>query len=86
MMKQDDDFFCPMPMKWNEIYASLLTVWEERGKDPKDKPPVPLILAAWHDTTGLMKLLRLKETIAWANSHNCSHLIPELEEGEKFRG
>src|SRR4030065_293103 len=68
-MKQEDDFVCPMPMKWNEIYTSLLKVWEKTGKDSKDKPPVPLILAAWHDAPGPMKLLRWKDTIAWANNH-----------------
>ncbi len=84
-MKQDD-FFCPMPMKWNETYTALLNVWEQSGRDPKDKPPVPLILAAWHDTPGLLKLLRWKETLAWAESHKCSDLIPTLKEEEKFRG
>ncbi len=84
-MKQDD-FFCPMLMKWNEIYTSLLKVWEQMGSDPKEKPPVPLILAAWNETPSLAKLLRWKETIDWAENHKCSHLVPELKDEEKFRG
>jgi len=81
-----DDYFCPMPMIWNDIYTSLIRVWESEGKAPVDKPPVPLILAAWHDTPGLMKLLRWKDTIAWAEKHNCSHLIPDLKEEDTFKG
>lgn len=86
IMETKSSYFCPMPSKWNDIYTSLLRVWEEAGDDPKDKPPVPLILAAWYDTLGLMKLLRWKETIAWAEKHGCLHLIPELKEEDKFRG
>jgi len=86
MMSHKDDYFCPMPMKWNEAYTSLLRVWEEAGRNPKDKPPVPLILAAWPNTPGFMKLLRWKETIAWAEKHNCPHLIPDMKEEGKFRG
>ena len=80
------DFFCPMPIKWNEVYSSLLQVWSREGQEPRDKPPVPLILAAWHEATGIMKAIRWQETIEWAKRHNCSHLIPELKEEEKFRG
>lgn len=83
---EENQYFCPMPMKWNDIYKSLLSVWKEQGQKPEDKPPVPLILAAWHDTPGLMKILRWKETIAWAEKHGVGHLIPELADDEKFRG
>jgi hypothetical protein len=80
------DFFCPMPIKWNEVYSSLLQIWIREGQDPHDKPPIPLILAAWHEATGTMKAIRWQETIEWAKRHKCSHLIPELKEEEKFRG
>jgi hypothetical protein len=63
-----------------------LAFWEKHGKKKSDKPPTPLILAAWYDTTGLSKLLRWKKTIEWAEKHNCQHLILELNEDEKFRG
>lgn len=81
-----NDYICPIPIKWNEIYTSLLNVWEQQGKNSEDKHPVPLILAAWHDTPGLMKSLRWKETIEWAKNHNCGYLIFDLKEEEKFRG
>ena len=32
-------------------------------------PPLPLILAAWWDATGLEKMLRLQEHIRWADEH-----------------
>ncbi len=80
------DYFCPMPMKWNEIYMSLLKVWESLGSPQDDKPPIPLILAAWHETSGLQKLVRWRETLRWAEMHDCSHLIPELTVDERFKG
>ena len=86
MNKIEDNYFCPLPIKWNEVYESLLQVWRITGLPESDKPPVPLILAAWHETTGLQKLLRWKETIDWARKHDCSHLIPELKDNEKFKG
>ena len=86
MNKNENDYFCPFPIKWNEVYESLLQVWGKAALPDRDKPPVPLILAAWHETTGLEKLLRWKETIAWAKRHECSHLIPELKDEEKFGG
>jgi hypothetical protein len=44
---------------------------------------VPLILAAWWDTPAMMKTLRWKETIAWAEEHGVSSLVPELAESQK---
>ena len=84
-MNNADSYFCPIPTKWNDIYSALLRIWETAGSSPNDKPPIPLILAAWYDTPGLMKLLRWKDTISWAEKHNCAHLT-ELKDDEKFRG
>lgn len=54
---------CPQPLKWHELYKLLLTrVCTEAGSEP----PLPLILAAWHETPGMMKMLRLEEHIRWA--------------------
>ena len=33
------------------------------------EPALPLILAAWHDTPALFKMLRLAEHIEWADKH-----------------
>lgn len=86
MSNKDNQYFCPLPAKWNEVYESLLQVWRKAALPESEKPPIPLILAAWHETTGMQKLLRWKETVEWAKKHECSHLIPELSDNEKFRG
>ena len=86
MSDKGNDYFCPLPDKWNEIYTLLLQAWEKSGLSDSDKPPIPLILAAWYETTGLQKLLRWKDTIEWAYRHECNYLIPELKNDEKFRG
>jgi hypothetical protein len=81
-----EDFVCPVPMKWNDTHTSLLAVWKKAGSPPNDKPPVPLILAAWWEYPLIAKKARWLETIEWAEKHDCRHLIPELTEEEKFRG
>ena len=84
-MSDKIDYFCPTPQKWNKIFNSLVEAWKEKNLSSDDKPPIPLILAAWHETTGLQKLLRWEETLLWAKRHECSHLIPELSNDETFR-
>lgn len=54
---------CPQPLKWHELYELL------PNRVPKGggwEPPVPLILAAWDETPGMMKTLRLEEHVRWA--------------------
>jgi len=54
---------CPMPQRWRVLWELLPNrtrigpVWE---------PPEPLILGAWHEATGLEKMLRLETHIQWA--------------------
>ncbi len=81
-----DDYICPMPTKWSEVHTALVAVWKAEGQEPGEEPPVPLILAAWHETPSLMKHLRWIETVEWAERHGCSGLIQALAEEEKFRG
>ncbi len=81
-----DDYICPVPRKWNAIYNTLVEAWESGGRTPGDKPPVPLILEAWHYSSDLEKRIRWEETRQWAETHQCIDLIPELKENEKFRG
>ena len=58
---------CPMPMQWNEMWNLLpyrkqvCSGWE---------PALPLILAAWHDTPEIYKIIRLEEHIRWAEKHD----------------
>lgn len=78
------DFICPQPRIWNDIYQVLLGAWTQINDPSVPKPPVPLILAAWWDTPPLFKSLRWKETVAWAEKHGVSHLIPELTSEESY--
>ena len=48
------------------------------------QPALPLILAAWHDTPALLKMLRLAEHIEWAAQHSAlekvARFLRELRE------
>ena len=79
-----DEYICPVPTKWNEIYHILVRIWEEQGRIPNDKPPIPLILAAWHESNNAKKQ-RWIETIKWMEDHDCSHLILNIKEEEMFK-
>ena len=50
--------------------------------------PLPLILAAWHDTPPMLKMLRLAEHIQWAAQYRELDLVGkflcELREEEWF--
>jgi len=57
-----NDRVCPLKL-WKKLPHRVQTSgggWE---------PPLPLILAAWHDTPALSKMLRLQEHIMWAAKH-----------------
>lgn len=73
---QQNNRVCPMPQKWNELYGLLKNkVQKQTGRW---EPSLPLILAAWYDTTALLKILRLREHIEWAAKQN------QLEEIASF--
>jgi hypothetical protein len=57
---------CPQPMLWNQLWELL----PDRKRDGLGwKPSLPLILAAWWETTDEDKLQRLIEHIQWAHDH-----------------
>jgi hypothetical protein len=64
---QADGRICPQPQRWNELWEML----PDRKQKPSGgwSPPPPLILAAWWHTTGLEKMLRLREHIEYAASN-----------------
>ena len=66
---------CPMPSQWNVLWEMLPNRTREGASW---KPAPPLILAAWHDTPALLKMLRLKEHIDWADQHGV------LDDVDKF--
>jgi hypothetical protein len=41
-------------------------------------PPATLILAAWHDTPAMLKMLRLAEHIEWAAKHESLEAIAKF--------
>jgi hypothetical protein len=65
---QKNNRICPQPQKWNELYEMLPN---KKRKGSGFEPSLPLILAAWRDTPAMMKMLRLKEHIEWASTHDC---------------
>jgi len=58
------DRICPMPEYWNKLFQML----KNTRQNPNGgwEPPLPLILAAWHDTPALPKMMRLYEHVKWA--------------------
>jgi hypothetical protein len=54
---------CPMPKRWKDLWMMLPN---RKRVGAGWEPPLPLILAAWHDTTAALKMLRLVEHIEWA--------------------
>jgi len=57
---------CPMPRQWKKLYDLLPN---RRRKGGSWEPALPLILAAWHTTPAILKVLRLREHLEWAKSH-----------------
>ena len=57
---------CPQASRWNELWELLPG---RRQKDLGWEPAAPLILAAWHDTPAISKVLRLREHLEWAAAH-----------------
>lgn len=82
---REDNRVCPLPTQWNRLWEMLPdrkrigTGWE---------PPLPLILAAWHDTPAMSKMLRLTEHIEWAAQHGAldsvARFLHELREEDWF--
>ena len=58
---------CPQPAKWNDFYNMLPN---KTRKGNGWSPSLPLILGAWWDTPKLSKLLRFREHVDWAISHD----------------
>ncbi len=76
---------CPMPQRWSALWEML----PNRTRVGAGwQPPLPLILGAWHDTPGLLKMLRLAEHIEWAAEHGgleaVARFLRALSEDEWF--
>jgi hypothetical protein len=72
---QSEGRVCPMPSQWNALWELL----PDRSRVGYGwKPALPLILAAWWETSVVSKRQRLAEHIDWAAEHGA------LLEVEKF--
>lgn len=60
----DNGRLVPMPQYWNKLYKMLKNTRQISGGGWE--PPLPLILAAWHDTSPIMKQLRFRAHLEWA--------------------
>lgn len=59
---------CPLPDGWLKLWNMLPN--KTRVGIAAWNPSLPLILAAWHDTPAIMKMLRLLEHIEWADAND----------------
>lgn len=63
---RENDRVCPAPQLWSELWEVL----PNRTRVGNSwNPAPPLILAAWHETPALMKMVRLREHIEWSARH-----------------
>lgn len=72
---QKNDRICPLPRRWQQLYEMLP---DKRRLDGGWEPALPLILAAWHTTPTLLKMLRVREHLEWAAEHNCLGQVYEF--------
>lgn len=60
---QGEGRICPQPGKLHELWEMLP---DRKRVGSGWQPPLPLILAAWDHTTGIEKMLRLRQHIEYA--------------------
>ena len=76
-------FVSPQPNTWYAIYQRLKSHWDNEI-NVGDAPPMALVLSGWTMSSDFEKQDRWKMTLRWAEQNNCSHLIPDLKEDEKY--
>ena len=76
-------FVSPQPVVWHHIYQNLKSHWETQIGSGTP-PPMVLILSGWTMSNDYEKKDRWARTIDWAEQNNCSNLIPELKDDEKY--
>ena len=69
---------CPMPMYWNRLYALLPN---RKIEGSERVPSLPLILAAWDNSSDEEKRQRMREHLIWADDHNALFTIDEYLRG-----
>jgi len=82
------DRICPQPQAWNQLWRLL----PDRVQKPSGgwSPSLPLILAAWYDSSVLEKARRLHDHIEWADERGAIDAVDDylrgLSEQEWFHG
>jgi len=76
-------FISPKPNKWYEIFQTLKEFWEKQ-KSAAMPPPMAMVLSGWTMSNDTDKKQRWEETLKWAEANNGLHLIPVLEEQDKY--
>ena len=80
-MKTSDDIIadaaeagrvCPQPSLWNDLWNLLP---DRRRVGNGWEPPLPLILAAWHDTSDASKRERFLLHLQWAEAHGAMDAV-----------
>lgn len=67
-----------MPKRWSALW-DLLPNRTRVGVGWQ--PPLPLILGAWDNTSGMLKMLRLAEHVEWAASHGALESVARFLRG-----
>lgn len=79
---------CPQPMSWNHLYEMLPTKTQKASGGWM--PPLPLILAAWHEASDHDKAARLHEHLVWAEKfgvlEKVGRYLRGLQEEQWFHG
>ena len=66
---------CPIPSQWSKLWKLLP---ERRRNGAGWEPPLPLILAAWWETSDVQKHERFLSHLRWADEHNALPLITDF--------
>ena len=72
---RENERVCPKPQLWNALYAMLPN--KQRVGEGWE-PPLPLILAAWHDSSDAAKRLCLANHIEWAEKQGCLDTVAKF--------
>jgi hypothetical protein len=74
----------PMPPQWNQLFGLLNNTHQKLSGGWE--PPLPLILAAWHNTMPIEKQMRFKEHLKWAEAQgqldDVGRFLRSLKENE----
>jgi hypothetical protein len=69
---KDNGWFCPQPQSWNRLWEKLP---QKTRIGAGWNPPLPLILAAWWETSDAEKRERFTSHLGWADDHGVTNEI-----------